>query len=57
MKQLSGVNIDHIYSERLPGAEDIIVLAAIKLKNGDVIAPEQAIPVYLRNDVAKKSSK
>lgn len=42
---------------RLPLATGILPLAIKKLINHEVITPEQAIPTYLRNDVAKKSKK
>ena len=49
--------VSNIFDNRLTSAEEIGVLAANKLRNGEVLSAGQAIPVYLRNDVAKKSSK
>lgn len=49
--------IKHIYPDILPSAEEIALLAAYKLQCGEVLAAEKAIPVYLRNNVAKKSTK
>lgn len=46
-----------IYRNRLTSAEEIGILAANKFKKGNVVSPDQAIPVYLRNNVAKKSTK
>jgi len=48
-------NISFIYSESLPSAEQIAQLAVKKWLNKDLLSAEQALPVYLRNDVAKKS--
>lgn len=44
------------YPDFLPSAREIAKLAAIKFSQGEVVTPDQAIPVYLRNNVAKKSS-
>ena len=54
---LKSSKISHIYPEILPSAEEIALLAAYKLQHGDVLDAEKAIPVYLRNDVAKKAIK
>jgi len=40
--------------ECFPSAEVMVKLAAVELQAGNTIAPAEAIPVYLRNDVAKK---
>lgn len=45
-----------IDSNRLPTAVAILTLAEAKFQSGEVIAPSEAIPVYLRDDVAKKSN-
>lgn len=37
-----------------PSAEAILKLAAEELKEGNTVSAAEAIPVYLRNDVAKK---
>ena len=47
----------NIFAKHLTSAEEIGVLAANKLQLGEVVSAEDAIPVYLRNDVAKKSQK
>jgi tRNA threonylcarbamoyladenosine biosynthesis protein TsaB len=51
---LKEYQISNIYPDILPSAEEISVLAAIKLQRGEGLSAEKAIPVYLRNDVAKK---
>ena len=45
------VRCDH---EALPRASAVAQLAVPILERGDAVAPEAALPVYLRNDVAKK---
>ena len=54
---LNSLEITKQYPENTPSAEEIAVLAADKLQRGEVHSPEEAIPVYLRNNVAKKSTK
>lgn len=41
----------------LPSAEAIVYLAETRLLEGKAVAPEEAQPVYIRNNVAKKSNK
>ena len=48
-------NITNIYSDALPSAELIVELAKLKWQKNELLTAEQAVPVYLRNDVAKKS--
>jgi len=43
-----------VNAERYPQASSIITLAQIEVKAGLLLPAEQAIPVYLRNNVAKK---
>lgn len=43
-----------IFAECLPSAEAMVQLAAIEYQAGNTIDAAEAIPVYLRNDVAKK---
>jgi len=38
----------------LPSAEDIAVLGGEQLRRGEGVAPEEAVPVYLRDNVAVK---
>jgi tRNA threonylcarbamoyladenosine biosynthesis protein TsaB len=40
-----------------PRAQEIVQLAADLYKRGEVLQPSEAIPTYIRNDVAKKSKK
>jgi len=42
--------------DAFPHAEDIIALASPLLASGQVLPPEQAIPVYLRDNVAIKKA-
>jgi tRNA threonylcarbamoyladenosine biosynthesis protein TsaB len=43
-----------ILPDCLPGAEQIVKLAAENLKAGKTVSAAEAIPVYLRNNVARK---
>lgn len=43
-----------IFDSLRPQASDVAVLAAAKLAAGKTLAPEQAAPVYLRDQVANK---
>ncbi|HIP52488.1 MAG TPA: tRNA (adenosine(37)-N6)-threonylcarbamoyltransferase complex dimerization subunit type 1 TsaB [Chromatiales bacterium] len=43
-------------ADRLPRAHDVAFLAAHMAARGELVAPEEAVPVYLRDDVAKKAS-
>ncbi len=49
--------LTEIYPDTLPSAKEIAQLAAKKFELGDFASAENATPVYLRNDVAKKSVK
>ena len=49
--------LSDIYPDTLPSAKEIALLASYRLKRGKVLTAEKAIPVYLRNNVAKKSAK
>lgn len=46
--------VQHIYAELAPDAEDVALLASALVDAGRAVAPELALPVYLRNDVWKK---
>lgn len=46
---LDGVSVSHY-----PRAKNIIKLAQVEAKAGRLLSAEQAMPVYLRNNVAKK---
>lgn len=43
-----------VAADRVPEARAILTLAKIKWAQGDVVSAEQAIPVYLRDDVANR---
>jgi len=43
-------------SEQFPHARDLAVLGAAAFQAGQAVAAEEAIPVYIRNDVAMKSA-
>jgi tRNA threonylcarbamoyladenosine biosynthesis protein TsaB len=45
--------LTHIVDDLLPGAAEIAALAIPEIRAGRMLPPEQAIPVYLRDDVAK----
>jgi tRNA threonylcarbamoyladenosine biosynthesis protein TsaB len=47
-----GADLDTIRAELLPGAAEIALLAVPEVAAGRVFPPEQALPVYLREDVA-----
>jgi tRNA threonylcarbamoyladenosine biosynthesis protein TsaB len=54
--ELRGHLADHltnIEADILPGARDIAALAGPELRAGRALPPEQALPVYLRDDVAR----
>ncbi len=44
-------------TDSLPSAENIAYLAYQDLIDGKIYPPEKAVPVYLRNNVAKKTAK
>lgn len=46
--------IDRFEEDAVPGAADVARLAVMEYLNGAMVAPDKALPVYLRNDVAKK---
>ncbi|NHZ69858.1 MAG: tRNA (adenosine(37)-N6)-threonylcarbamoyltransferase complex dimerization subunit type 1 TsaB [Thermotogales bacterium] len=48
------VPADAVYAKQQPHAADVARLAARLFAQGEVLAPEQAIPVYLRDNVAAK---
>jgi tRNA threonylcarbamoyladenosine biosynthesis protein TsaB len=45
--------LDSLREELLPGAAEIALLAAPEVAGGRVFPPEQALPVYLRDDIAR----
>lgn len=50
----SGSMLSAVLEDCFPSAEVIAKLAVAELRAGNTVAAAQAIPVYLRNDVAKK---
>jgi tRNA threonylcarbamoyladenosine biosynthesis protein TsaB len=48
------LNITTYWSDCYPRAGDIAMLGALAYRQGDIVNPEQALPVYLRDVVAKK---
>jgi len=45
-----------ISTDQFPTAAAILLLAAAKFQRGETVLPQEATPVYLRDDVAKKMS-
>jgi tRNA threonylcarbamoyladenosine biosynthesis protein TsaB len=50
----SRLNITTWWSDCYPRAGDIAMLGALAYRQGDIVKPEQALPIYLRDVVAKK---
>jgi tRNA threonylcarbamoyladenosine biosynthesis protein TsaB len=48
--------LTNINENVLPGAAEIASLAVAEIRGGRVLAPEEAVPVYLRDDVARPKS-
>ena len=48
-------NIQHLYDNILPQSRTIAKLAAFAYQKGEAVEAKYAVPVYLRNNVAKKS--
>lgn len=46
--------VQQVYADLAPDAEDVATLAASAVRAGKAVAPELALPVYLRDDVWKK---
>jgi len=57
LKTRLGQHLQGIDPEPLPHAHDIAVIGATEYQHGNSVPAEQALPVYLRNNVAKKSTK
>lgn len=45
-----------IDSSRVPVASAMLLLAEAQFQSGETVSPTEAIPVYLRNEIAKKSN-
>lgn len=52
----AGIAATHLYPALLPRAAEIAHLGAAVFQAGDAVAPEQALPVYLRDRVATPMS-
>jgi tRNA threonylcarbamoyladenosine biosynthesis protein TsaB len=49
-----GTRLESWLPERYPHARDVAALAAIDFQRGQTVTPEQALPVYVRDQVASK---
>ena len=56
LQQRYATNVIDIAADALPAAQDVAVLAAQIYAAGGAVSAEQALPLYLRNDVAKKKA-
>ncbi|MFO7604290.1 MAG: tRNA (adenosine(37)-N6)-threonylcarbamoyltransferase complex dimerization subunit type 1 TsaB [Gammaproteobacteria bacterium] len=56
LQQNSAIDWQATFAEALPRAADLAVLAARRWQEQGGVEPMQALPVYLRNDVAKKKA-
>ncbi len=56
LKHRLGEAVEGWDGEALPRAREVAVLGAALLKAGTAVPPEQALPTYLRDNVAKKSA-
>ena len=50
-----GSRLERWRSDRYPRARDVTRLAAVGFKRGQAVSAEQALPVYIRDEVAHKS--
>lgn len=55
--QANNPNLIIDLSIQYPRAEEVAQLAMVELEKGNTRPPEEAIPTYIRNDVAQKSKK
>lgn len=53
LKSLAGVSVRSSWERLLPRAAEVARLAAPELAAGRLLGPEAAVPVYLRDDVAR----
>lgn len=56
LREHTGAHLSHILQDMQIDAQDIVHLAAADFIAGRAVDPEYAIPVYLRDNVAKKKS-
>ena len=55
LRQVVGISEDHVLGEVRVHARDVATLGLAALLAGDTVAPEEALPVYIRDNVAVKS--
>ena len=55
LAERGGEQVVRLLPDLEPRARDVVSLGADKLRRGEVIAPEAATPVYLRNNVAREN--
>lgn len=53
LRALAGIGIQGSWDRLLPRAAEVVRLAVPELTAGRLLAPEAAVPVYLRDDVAR----
>jgi tRNA threonylcarbamoyladenosine biosynthesis protein TsaB len=53
LRSLAGISVRAPWDRLLPRAAEVARLAAPELSGGRVLGPEAALPVYLRDDVAR----
>lgn len=53
LKALAGLSVKGHWDQLLPRAAEVALLAAPEAAAGRLLAPEAALPVYLRDDVAR----
>ncbi|PCI22232.1 MAG: tRNA (adenosine(37)-N6)-threonylcarbamoyltransferase complex dimerization subunit type 1 TsaB [Piscirickettsiaceae bacterium] len=56
LRKSLGCPVQAIYPDALPKASDIAKLAVSRVENKQTVAAEHAMPVYLRDNVAKKKA-
>ncbi|MCW8934194.1 MAG: tRNA (adenosine(37)-N6)-threonylcarbamoyltransferase complex dimerization subunit type 1 TsaB [Gammaproteobacteria bacterium] len=56
LEVILGDQLTQIYADELPRSSSIVKLAVDAFQRGEAIEASQALPVYLRNDVAKKKA-
>ena len=54
--QSAGVQVKQVYDSLLPHSLDVLTLALPQFDAGNGLSPEEALPHYVRNNVAKKKS-
>ena len=55
--QSTGISAQHVLGEQRIHARDVASLGLAALLAGQIVAPEQALPVYIRDNVAKKPAR